>query len=66
VANAATGLCHGLAEYKNGGLTDKTRMANGERIAAVAILRLDTIGDPGLDFFGVARVEGAKILRTYL
>jgi hypothetical protein len=65
VASAACGLCYSLGEYQNGGLTDKTRMVNGERIAAVALLRLDSIGSPGLDFFEVARVEAAKILRTY-
>ena len=66
MASAATGICFALSEHQAGALRPETRLAIGERFAKLAMLRLDTIGDPGFDFAGTARAEGARVLRTYL
>jgi hypothetical protein len=50
---------------QNGGLTSAIRTAGGERVAQVAQLRLDSLGEID-DFNAVARAEGRRVLRAYL
>ena len=65
-ASAATALCYAMQELQqNGGLTSATRTAGGERVAQVAQLRLDSLGEID-DFNAVARAEGRRVLRAYL
>lgn len=64
MASAATGLCQGVAEYQNGGLTSTTKMTNGEQIAALYWLQHAHAGE--IDFPAVAREQGKVVLRQYL
>jgi hypothetical protein len=64
MAAAVTGLGFALAEYQNGGLTNKTRTANGERVARLYELQQSTLGQ--IDFGLVAREQGRIALRQYL
>ena len=62
LANVAAWLCTGLTEFRNGGLSPKTKAAGGERMVPLALAMLAFTGPDG-DFLDRARVAGRAVLR---
>lgn len=61
---AVVGIGGALAEFENGGLTNTTRTANGERVARLYELQQSSLDE--INFPVVAREQGKVALRQFL
>ena len=62
-AAAATALCRALEQYQNGGLTHEVRMAGGDRIGKVVMLKMAFFDEEKFDL--IAHAEGKRVMRRF-